>query len=67
MYIENYQQLLLVGIGLGIAKGFRYVYMSLVFPAYLPLDRLASASGIQTVLKGIFMIFFGPLLGNVIF
>lgn len=63
MLTESFQQLLVVGVGLGVAKGFRSVYLNLVIPNYLPLERLPSASGIQMVTKGLILIMFGPLLG----
>lgn len=63
MLTKSYQQLLIVGAGLGVAKGFRSVYLNLVIPNYLPLERLPSASGIQMIAKGIVLIMFGPLLG----
>lgn len=66
-YAENYRQLLMVGIGLGVAKGFRYVFLHLVVPAYLPLERLAAGSGIQTVIKGLVTLLLGPLLGEINF
>ncbi|KAJ8940399.1 hypothetical protein NQ318_009328 [Aromia moschata] len=39
--------------------------MSLVIPTYVPLDRLAAASGIQMMVNGICIIIGGPLLGVV--
>lgn len=56
--------MLIVGVALGIAKGIRTVYMNLVIPSYVPLERLASASGIQMLANGIFLISFGPLIGK---
>lgn len=64
MFSTSLSQLLGIAVGLGVAKGFRSVYLNLVIPAYLPLERLASASGIQMVSKGIILILLGPLLGK---
>lgn len=64
MFSTSLSQLLGIAVGLGVAKGFRSVYLNLVIPAYLPLERLPSASGIQMVSKGIILILLGPLLGK---
>uniref|UniRef100_A0A1L8DEV9 Putative monocarboxylate transporter n=1 Tax=Nyssomyia neivai TaxID=330878 RepID=A0A1L8DEV9_9DIPT len=52
-----------VGVFLGIAKGIRSVYMSLVIPNYVSIDKLGSASGIQMVTNGILLLAIGPLMG----
>lgn len=56
--------MVIVVIAMGIAKGVRTVYMSLVIPSYIPIERLASASGLQMFTNGIFMLALGPVLGN---
>lgn len=38
--------------------------MYLVIPSYVPLDRLATASGMQMILNGIFLLVGGPLIGE---
>lgn len=43
------------------------MYMYLVIPSYVPLDRLATASGMQMILNGIFLLVGGPLIGKIIF
>lgn len=55
--------MIFVGIALGIGKGVRSVYMGLVIPSYVPLDRLPSASGIQMVCNSIFLLSLGPFVG----
>ncbi|XP_053973528.1 uncharacterized protein LOC128873749 isoform X3 [Hylaeus volcanicus] len=55
----------LVGVGLGVSKGIRSVYMSLVIPDYVPIDRLPNASGIQMIANGIILLTAGPILGKV--
>lgn len=60
---SEYSHLLGVGVALGIAKGIRTVYWTLVIPAYVPIEKLAAASGIQMVVNGIFIILGGPVLG----
>lgn len=58
-------QLIAIALGLGVAKGFRSVYLNLVIPTYLPLERLPSASGIQMLTKGLVLLLLGPLLGKI--
>lgn len=60
----TYWEMILVAVSLGVAKGVRNVYMSIVIPSYIPLDRLASASGIQMFANGLAMMFLGPVLGE---
>lgn len=63
LMFSTFGALLGVAVGLGIAKGVRTVYMTLVIPNYVPLERLASASGLQMVVNGLFILAGGPLLG----
>ena len=53
-----------VAFGLGIAKGVRTVYMTLVIPSYVPLERLPNASSIQSLVNGTLLMIAGPILGN---
>ncbi|XP_059617769.1 uncharacterized protein LOC132262506 [Phlebotomus argentipes] len=62
-FAHTYFWMLGVGFFLGVAKGVRSVYMSLVIPSYISIERLASASGIQMVTNGILLLTFGPLMG----
>lgn len=64
MFANSFGTMLIVGLGLGAAKGVRTVYMSLVIPSYVPLERLASASGIQMVTNGIILMCLGPIIGE---
>lgn len=64
LFTTTYWEMMLVAISLGVAKGVRNVYMSIVIPSYIPLDRLASASGIQMFANGLAMMFLGPVLGE---
>lgn len=57
------EMLIIAGI-MGFAKGVRSVYITLVIPSYIPIDRLASASGIQMFTNGMIMISMGPVLGT---
>lgn len=62
---NNYFILLGVALGLGIAKGVRTVYMSLVIPNYVPIEKYASASGIQMMVNGFCILIGGPIIGKV--
>jgi len=53
-----------VAIGMGVAKGMRSVYMLLITPSYVPLQKLANASSIQSMTNGIFLVCGGPILGK---
>lgn len=55
--------MLFVMIILGIARGVRTVYMNVIIPDHVPLERLAAASGLQMVANGIFLLSFGSILG----
>uniref|UniRef100_A0A2M4BFX4 Putative monocarboxylate transporter n=1 Tax=Anopheles marajoara TaxID=58244 RepID=A0A2M4BFX4_9DIPT len=60
---RDYREMMCVAVGLGIAKGVRSVYMSLVIPSYIPLERLPSASSIQMTTNGIILMTIGPCVG----
>ncbi|GLH16459.1 Uncharacterized protein GBIM_20726 [Gryllus bimaculatus] len=64
MIFHDYVSAIIVACGLGVAKGFRTVYMALVIPSYVPLHRLASASGIQSVVNCVFIVLSIPLMDN---
>lgn len=63
MFTSNYLNMLIICSALGVGKGIRSVYMSIVIPSYIPIDRLASASAIQLFGNGIVMMCIGPILG----
>ncbi|KAK2585102.1 hypothetical protein KPH14_008614 [Odynerus spinipes] len=65
IFTHSFKLLIVVAVGLGVAKGIRSVYMSLVIPTYVPLHRLPYASAIQMVVNGLIMIAAGPCLGIV--
>lgn len=62
---SDYVGMMMICSALGVAKGIRSVYMSIVIPSYIPIDRLASASAIQLFGNGIVMMCFGPVLGSI--
>ncbi|KAF2904364.1 hypothetical protein ILUMI_01822 [Ignelater luminosus] len=63
LMFSEFGALLGVAAGLGIAKGVRTVYMTLVIPNYVPIERLASASGLQMMVNGFLILAGGPVLG----
>ncbi|KAK9509593.1 hypothetical protein O3M35_006872 [Rhynocoris fuscipes] len=64
-FVYSYRSVFAVCLALGVAKGFRTVYMTLVIPNHVALEKLPSASGLQTVLNGILLLAFGPVVGFV--
>nr|CAD7401608.1 unnamed protein product [Timema poppensis] len=66
-FFTSFESVMVVGVGLGMAKGVRVVYMGLVIPSYVKIERLASAAGLQMVLNGIFLLMFGPIIGELEF
>lgn len=67
MLVNTYRYVLMLLIVYGIAKGVRIVYINLVVPSHVPIDRLASATGIQMVTNGLLMIILGPFVGKLHF
>jgi len=65
IFTESFKAVLVVAVALGVSKGVRTVYMTLVIPSYVPIERLPSASGIQMVVNGILLMAFGPLIGYI--
>lgn len=63
LFVHDFVSMCIVAVGLGIAKGIRSVYMTLVIPTYVPIERLPNASGIQMIVNGIMLLLAGPLLG----
>lgn len=55
-----------MAVGIGFAKGSRSVFMSLVVPSYVPIERLAHATGIQIFVNGVIIGALSPVLGKLI-
>lgn len=64
LFADGFISVLVVAVGIGTAKGFRSVYMSLVIPSYVPIQRLPNASGIQMIANGVILLCAGPMLGT---
>lgn len=63
IFTNSFLSVLMVAIGLGLAKGIRSVYMTLVVPSHVPIHKLPSASGIQMLINGVILTCAGPILG----
>ncbi|XP_014230114.1 uncharacterized protein LOC106654663 [Trichogramma pretiosum] len=63
LIVNDFGSIVIVAVGLGIAKGIRTVYMTLVIPSHVSLEKLTSASSIQSLVNGTLLIVFGPILG----
>lgn len=64
LFVEAYYALLGCAFFLGVAKGFRTVYWTLVIPDYVPIERLAAASGMQSTFNSLFMWVGGSFIGK---
>ncbi|KYB28166.1 Monocarboxylate transporter 6-like Protein [Tribolium castaneum] len=63
IFCEDYNTLLTIAVVLGWAKGLRKVYMWLVVPDYVPLEKLPTAAGIDLLLRGVCILTGGALVG----
>lgn len=48
---------------IGTGKGLRTVFMALVIPSHVPLDRLPGATGLHLLFSGMFYMLAGPIVG----
>lgn len=64
LFTTSFTGMIIIALAMGISKGARTVYMNIVIPSYVPIERLAFASGIQMFFNGITIITIGSLLGN---
>ncbi|KAK5644014.1 hypothetical protein RI129_007859 [Pyrocoelia pectoralis] len=62
--LDSYAVFMIVALGIGVAKGIRTVYWTLVIPDYVPIKMLPSATGFHMVLNGFFLLIGGPILGK---
>lgn len=49
---------------IGVTKGLRAVYQSLIVPKLVPLDKFVAANGFQMFLTGTISLIIGPLIGK---
>ncbi|XP_053600039.1 uncharacterized protein LOC128669312 isoform X2 [Plodia interpunctella] len=65
LFTTTYIGMMFVALLMGITKGVRTVYMNVIIPSYVPIDRLPFAYSIQMFVNGITIIALGPLLGKI--
>ncbi|KAG6450730.1 monocarboxylate transporter 9 [Manduca sexta] len=65
LFTTTFTGMIFVALSLGFSKGIRTVYMNVVIPSYVPIHRLAYASGIQMFFNGITIFTIGSLLGHI--
>lgn len=63
-HFQSYPSILAASCWIGLNKGLRTVFMALVIPSYIPLNRLPGATGLQLLFAGIFYFFMGPVIGK---
>ncbi|XP_005186886.2 monocarboxylate transporter 7 [Musca domestica] len=59
----TFHAMVAIFLWLGLSKGFRTVFWSLILPGYVPLKRLPAAVGLQRLMSGIFSMACGPIVG----
>lgn len=63
-HFRSYSVVLVAAAWIGLNKGLRTIFMALVIPSYVTLDRLPAASGLQLAFAGIFFFLMGPVVGK---
>ncbi|CAG5077915.1 Similar to SLC16A1: Monocarboxylate transporter 1 (Bos taurus), partial [Cotesia congregata] len=62
-HITSYEVILSIGVLIGFGKALRTIFMALVIPEHVPLERLPAASGLQLIISGLLSIILGPIIG----
>ncbi|CAD7089844.1 unnamed protein product [Hermetia illucens] len=62
-HFHSLQMILIAGAWIGMCKALRTVFLALIIPGYVPLNRLPAASGLQLLVSGMFTLMAGPLVG----
>ena len=63
MHNQTYVFGLVVAVIIGAGKGLRTIFMALVIPTHVPLERLPAASGLQLATSGLLFLVLGPVVG----
>ncbi|XP_022901447.2 monocarboxylate transporter 9-like isoform X1 [Onthophagus taurus] len=63
VHTQTYQWSILVAVIIGFGKGLRTVFMALVIPSHVPLEKLPAASGLQLATSGLLFLVMGPVIG----
>nr|CAD7403434.1 unnamed protein product [Timema poppensis] len=64
LFRTEFHAMMAVGLFLGMGKGVRTVYMNLVVPTYVPMDKIASALAFQNLGIGVITLLISPLIGG---
>ncbi|KAJ3657856.1 hypothetical protein Zmor_009633 [Zophobas morio] len=63
VHTQTYVFGLVVAVIIGAGKGLRTIFMALVIPTHVPLERLPAASGLQLATSGLLFLVLGPVVG----
>ncbi|XP_015834474.2 uncharacterized protein LOC107397746 isoform X1 [Tribolium castaneum] len=63
VHTQTYIFGLVVAVIIGAGKGLRTIFMALVIPTHVPLERLPAASGLQLATSGLLFLIMGPVVG----
>lgn len=61
---QSYSAGLVVAVIIGAGKGLRTIFMALVIPGHVSLERLPAASGLQLATSGLLFLVLGPAVGK---
>jgi hypothetical protein len=67
MIYRNYNAVLVLGVWFGMCRGVRSVFMPLLIPSFVPVDRLPAALSLFMFQTAIYFAIFGPFLGELNF
>lgn len=62
-HFSSYKLAIAVFCFIGAGKGLRTVFMALVIPSHVPLERLPGATGLHLLFSGLFYMSAGPIVG----
>lgn len=64
VHFQNYPVALVVAVIIGAGKALRTIFMALVIPSHVPIEKLPAASGLQLAFCGISYVILGPIVGK---
>ncbi|XP_043286586.1 monocarboxylate transporter 12-like [Venturia canescens] len=62
-HVRTYGVLIAVAVLIGAGKALRTIFMALVIPTHVPLERLPAASGLHLLISGLIYLILGPIVG----
>lgn len=63
VHTQTYIWSLIVAVIIGAGKGLRTIFIALVIPSYVSLEKLPAASGLQLATSGLLYLILGPVVG----